>query len=104
MTITAFPPAIRAVCGATAVSRNDFLCPCINVFFLAPPAQHDTAVGAFLFISWVRATSCSCAVAGLTPDQLSKLVANPEIMVLMQNSKMQEVMKKVSQAVQIVCG
>lgn len=32
---------------------------------------------------------------GMTPEMLSKLVSNPEIMVLMQNSKLQEVMKKV---------
>lgn len=33
--------------------------------------------------------------AGLTPDQLSKFVSNPEVMVLMQDPKMQEIMKKV---------
>lgn len=32
---------------------------------------------------------------GMTPEMLSKLVSNPEVMVLMQNSKLQEVMKKV---------
>lgn len=32
---------------------------------------------------------------GMTPEMLSKLVSNPELMVLMQNSKLQEVMKKV---------
>lgn len=32
---------------------------------------------------------------GLTPDQLSKFVSNPEVMVLMQDPKMQEIMKKV---------
>lgn len=31
----------------------------------------------------------------MTPEMLSKLVSNPELMVLMQNSKLQEVMKKV---------
>lgn len=32
---------------------------------------------------------------GLTPEQMKKFVANPEIMVLMQDPKMQEIMKKV---------
>ncbi|CAN0271834.1 unnamed protein product [Pylaiella littoralis] len=32
---------------------------------------------------------------GMTPEMLSKLVSNPELMVLMQNPKLQEVMKKV---------
>eukprot|EP00904_Undaria_pinnatifida_P012783 jgi/Undpi1/8635/HiC_scaffold_25.g11100.m1 len=32
---------------------------------------------------------------GMTPETLSKLVSNPELMVLMQNPKLQEVMKKV---------
>lgn len=31
----------------------------------------------------------------MTPETLSKLVSNPELMVLMQNPKLQEVMKKV---------
>ncbi|CAM9365896.1 unnamed protein product, partial [Choristocarpus tenellus] len=33
--------------------------------------------------------------AGLSPEQLSKFVANEELMMLMQNPKMQEVMKAV---------
>ncbi|CAN0237055.1 unnamed protein product [Scytosiphon promiscuus] len=32
---------------------------------------------------------------GMTPEMLSKLVSNPELMVLMQNPKLQEIMKKV---------
>lgn len=33
---------------------------------------------------------------GMTPEMLSKLVSNPELMVLMQNPKLQEIMKKVN--------
>ncbi|CAM9693221.1 unnamed protein product [Ascophyllum nodosum] len=32
---------------------------------------------------------------GLTPEQLTKMASNPEIMVLLQNPKMQEIMKKI---------
>eukprot|EP00903_Cladosiphon_okamuranus_P016355 g15083.t1 len=32
---------------------------------------------------------------GMTPEMLSKMVSNPELMVLMQNPKLQEIMKKV---------
>ena len=38
---------------------------------------------------------CLLAPAGLTPEQLTKMASNPEIMVLLQNPKMQEIMKKV---------
>lgn len=31
----------------------------------------------------------------MTPEMLSKMVSNPELMVLMQNAKLQEIMKKV---------
>ena len=31
---------------------------------------------------------------GMTPDVLKKLVSNPDLMVLLQNTKMQEVMKR----------
>lgn len=35
---------------------------------------------------------------GMTPEMLSKMVSNPELMVLMQNAKLQEIMKKVRRA------
>lgn len=35
---------------------------------------------------------------GLTPEQLTKMASNPDIMMLLQNPKLQEVMKKVTLA------
>lgn len=49
-------------------------------------------IALFPVLALTRSTALG---TGMTPEILSKMVSNPELMVLMQNPKLQEVMKKV---------
>lgn len=75
-------------CILTGSCSRGVFCPANNDLprilptdtFSCPPSPH----------------SCMILDTGMTPEMLSKLVSNPELMVLMQNPKLQEIMKKVS--------
>lgn len=66
-----------------SINRRPFLISCVHLGARLPLYRRITVI------------ERSARATGMTPEMLSKLVSNPELMVLMQNSKLQEVMKKV---------